>query len=86
MDIILRIKNFAKSLAFHIWRGFPKCTKEEIEERYKICNACSDFLVEESVCGICYCNISKKKEFFNKLAWSDQQCPVGKWQQINRRK
>jgi hypothetical protein len=28
---------------------------------------------------VCGCNLNKKQIFMNKLAWADQECPVGKW-------
>ncbi len=77
--ILIRISNFIKSLSFHIWAGFPKCNQKQISNRLDICLSCEDFSKEYSMCNICGCNITDKKEFFNKLAWADQECPVGKW-------
>ena len=34
------------------------------------------------MCNVCGCNINQKKQFFNKLAWADQKCPLGKWEEI----
>jgi hypothetical protein len=34
---------------------------------------------QDSTCLMCGCNLSKKKVFLNKLAWADQECPLGKW-------
>jgi uncharacterized paraquat-inducible protein A len=76
---LLKIKTFVKSLIFHIYSGFPKSPKDEIEKRWLICNACEHFCKKESICNICGCSLSNKKEFLNKLAWADQECPVGKW-------
>lgn len=28
---------------------------------------------------MCGCNVNRKKVFLNKLAWADQECPLGKW-------
>ena len=28
---------------------------------------------------MCGCNVNGKKVFLNKLAWADQECPLGKW-------
>jgi hypothetical protein len=28
---------------------------------------------------VCGCNVNTKKVFLNKLAWADQECPLGKW-------
>lgn len=80
--MLIRISNFFKSLFFHISRGLPKSTKEQILQRYEICNKCSEFDLHNSMCNVCGCNISNKKEFFNKLAWADQKCPIDKWQRV----
>lgn len=72
-----------KSLLFHVYRGFPKSTLDEIHSRYAICNGCSEFDSKRSECSICGCTINKRKTFLNKLAWADQECPLGKWQKIS---
>jgi len=78
----IRISVFLKSLWFHIWSGFPKCSKEQIADRFIICLDCDNFDKNKSICNICGCNISKKKQFLNKLAWADQECPKQKWHKI----
>lgn len=77
--ILLKIRNFLKALWFHVAAGLPKSSQEEINYRYNICTSCELFDIQASMCNHCGCNLSKKKEFFNKLAWSDQKCPIGKW-------
>ena len=74
-----KLQTFIKSLMFHIARGLPKSSLETIEARHKICYTCEDFDMDNSQCLVCGCNISKKKEFLNKLAWADQKCPKDKW-------
>lgn len=74
-----RIRNFFKALFWHISKGMPKSSRFEIETRYNICSSCDSFDKENKECMECGCGISKKKEFFNKLAWQDQKCPLGKW-------
>lgn len=81
---LLKLKTFLKSLLFHVYSGFPKSTQDEINYRYNICLSCEKFKKEKSECGICGCNINKKKMFLNKLAWADQECPIGKWPKIQR--
>jgi uncharacterized paraquat-inducible protein A len=81
---ILRIKTFLKSLFFHVYNGFPKATRQEIMDRYNICNVCDLFDKEHMECSVCGCNINTKRQFLNKLAWADQECPVGKWHKISR--
>jgi hypothetical protein len=82
--LLIRIQTFLKSLLFHIWNGFPKTTQSEILDRYSICIDCENFNTKQSQCDICGCAISKKSIFLNKLAWADQECPVGKWPKITR--
>lgn len=81
---ILKIKIFLKSLLFHIYRGFPKSSIKEIQDRYSICLNCEKFDSNKSECMVCGCNINQKRIFLNKLAWADQECPIGKWSKINR--
>lgn len=77
---ILKIKTFLKSLLFHIYAGFPKCSKQEILERFSICSrGCDMYNSKDSTCMVCGCNVNEKKVFLNKLAWADQECPLGKW-------
>lgn len=71
-----------KSLLFHVYRGFPKSTADQIQTRYMICKSCLEFDSKKGECSICGCTINTKKVFLNKLAWADQECPLGKWQKI----
>lgn len=77
---IQKILTFLKSLWFHIWLGFPKCSYSEIQERFSICSTqCDMYNKQDSTCLVCGCNVNNKKIFMNKLAWADQECPLGKW-------
>jgi uncharacterized paraquat-inducible protein A len=71
-----------KSLIFHIYAGFPKCTQQEINERFNICLGCDSFDSNQSQCMECGCNVNNKKIFMNKLAWADQHCPLDKWKSL----
>lgn len=82
--LIIKLKTFLKSLWFHVWAGFPKCSQKEIEQRYVVCLLCEKFNKHKQECGVCGCAINRKKIFLNKLAWADQECPLGKWQKIKR--
>jgi len=77
--ILLRISNFIKSFLFHLRLGLPKCSQQKIIERYRICDTCEFFNRSKKECGVCGCNVNTKRQFFNKLAWADQECPEGKW-------
>jgi len=77
-----RILRFLKSLSWHIWLGFPKSTQEQINERYDICSSCEYHEKKLQQCLVCGCNINQKSIFMNKLAWADQECPIGKWKKL----
>lgn len=80
MKILRKIKTFIKSLWFHVWLGFPKCSIDKIRQRYAICiGGCEMYNTKDSTCLVCGCNVNNKKVFLNKLAWADQECPLGKW-------
>lgn len=81
----LKIKTFIKSLFFHVYAGFPKATQEEINSRFSICiDDCEMYNSLDKSCMMCGCNINNKKQFLNKLAWADQECPIKKWSKIKR--
>lgn len=80
-----KIKTFFKSLIFHVYAGFPKSTQREIDYRFEICTGgCDMYNTKDSTCMMCGCNINTKKIFMNKLAWADQECPLAKWNKIER--
>ena len=80
---MLRITTFIKSLFWHIYSGSPKSTIQQILDRYTICNTCEQFNTAKHQCNVCGCNITTRKQFLNKLAWADQECPIGKWSKLN---
>lgn len=80
---LIKISTFIKSLFFHVYAGFPKSSKEEILYRYDICLSCEKYDLIRSECGVCGCAINNKSKFLNKLAWADQECPIGKWKKIS---
>lgn len=80
---ITKVQTFIKSILFHVWRGFPKCNQQQINYRYSICLSCDSYDSKNKECMECGCNINNKKIFMNKLAWADQECPIGKWNKEN---
>jgi hypothetical protein len=78
-SIINKIKNFLKSLFWHIYAGFPKSSQELINNRFAICSGCDFFDKYNKQCLHCGCSINQKAIFMNKLAWKDQKCPTDKW-------
>lgn len=79
---ILKIKTFLKSLFFHVSVGLPKSSHNQIKERYSICLSCEKYNSLKKECGVCGCLVNNRKIFFNKLAWADQECPIGKWKKL----
>lgn len=76
-SIISKLNTFFKSLYFHLYRGMPKSSQFLINSRYSDCQECESFY--DNQCLECGCRITKKKEFLNKLAWKDQECPLDRW-------
>lgn len=74
-----KINTFITALFWHIYSGFPKSTQKEIDHRFSICLECEFYDSNHHQCLQCGCNINQKKMFLNKLAWGDQECPLGKW-------
>lgn len=80
--IWIRGLNFAAALFRHVGTGMKKRTTEEITERLEICAGCEHRLESESGlnCGKCGCACAASQDvFLNKLAWSSESCPEGKW-------
>lgn len=77
-----RIITFIKSLIWHISLGMPKSSQQEILDRFAICKECDMYSIRDQQCLVCGCGINKNKSFFNKLAWSDQKCPLNKWNSL----
>jgi uncharacterized paraquat-inducible protein A len=78
----LKLHTFIKSLIWHVQRGLPKSTQDQINTRFSICETCEDFNAKNNQCNVCGCNVNKKRIFLNKLAWADQQCPKNKWRSL----
>ena len=76
-----KLWRFSIAAIKHACRGMPTCTQEQINERLTICKACQHW--NGSGCSKCGCNCGGKPKFLNKLAWADQECPVGKWPRLD---
>jgi hypothetical protein len=88
--LLKRLKNFTVAAIAHELRGAPTCTDEQIAERHAICKACELYIKSEhnanlGVCGHsdCGCSLGRASKYLNKLAWADQQCPLGKWPRLD---
>jgi hypothetical protein len=80
-----RLANFTKAEIAHATAGAPTCTDEQIQERIAICRGCEHFSPdpykpEIGSCNQCGCPVNDRlPKFVSKLAWADQECPIGKW-------
>lgn len=83
-NFLIRARTFLRSLWWHLYAGFPKCSQSEIMFRHNICMSCDKYDHKNQECSVCGCAISNKKIFMNKLAWADQECPEKKWYKIIR--
>jgi hypothetical protein len=72
-----RLANFAASAAKHVAAGMPRCTDEQIAERFAICQGC-EFL-SGGACSKCGCPVVREAKYISKLSWATESCPVGKW-------
>ncbi len=77
VSLVQKAANFAAATAKHIAAGAPRCTQEQIDARFAICQGCEHF--DGKACKKCGCPVVREKKFVSKLSWADQSCPVGKW-------
>jgi hypothetical protein len=73
LSVWQKATNFAKASAQHVASGAPKCSDEQIAERFAICQTC-EFL-KDGACEKCGCPVVREKKFISKLSWADQGCP-----------
>lgn len=76
---LLKLKNFTVASIGHFLKGNPTCQQDEIDYRLSICKVCDFFTGIACSHRNCGCNISDQQIYLNKLAWSDQRCPLNKW-------
>lgn len=77
---LTRAWNFSKAIARHTLNGFRKRRKHEIERLLEICENCPDGQFTGQHCAACGCCLgAAEKEFFNKLAWESEHCPLNHW-------
>ena len=77
LSAVQKAVNFATSAARHVAAGAPRCTDEQIAERFAICQTC-EFL-KGGACEKCGCAVSRERAYVSKLSWAGESCPVGKW-------
>ena len=77
VSLIQKAANFATSAAKHVAAGMPRCTQEQIDARFAICQTCEHF--DGKACRQCGCPVVRERAFVSKLAWANEKCPAGKW-------
>lgn len=75
--LLAKAANFATSAAKHVAAGMPRCTQEQIDARFAICQTCEHF--DGKACRQCGCPVVREQRFVSKLSWANEKCPVGKW-------
>ena len=86
-----RLANFSRAAIAHALSGNPTCSQAQIDERLAICRACEKFKPDTDrpdlgVCthSKCGCKVRREEKYLNKLAWADQECPLGKWKRVDQ--
>ncbi len=77
LTVAKKAVNFAKSSVKHIATGMKRCSQEEVNRRFAICQGC-EFL-KDGACMKCGCPVVREKKFISKLSWANESCPIGKW-------
>lgn len=77
-----RTANLAMATARHIANRGKRCSQDEIDHRFSICQSCE--LLVDGVCSHprCGCGISAKRQIVSKLSWKSERCPDGRWEAI----
>ena len=52
-------------------------SSEIINQRHSICSNCEHFINHS--CEKCGCSITRNRDYMNKLASTENGCPIGKW-------
>ena len=81
-SLFQKAANFATSAVKHVAAGAPRCTQEQIDQRFAICKQCEHF--DGKACRLCGCPVAREKQFVSKLSWANERCPVGKWGPVNQ--
>lgn len=80
---LAEVGSFALSL-FKLAAHGGMATGATVEKRLRICQQCDKFRPKQNRCNVCGCKVNDKsgnwlKNLTNKLAYPDQECPLGKW-------
>ena len=75
--LLRKAANFATAAAAHVAAGMPRCSQEQIDARFAVCQRCDHF--DGRACTKCGCPVVREKQFVSKLSWANERCPAGKW-------
>lgn len=81
--IVRRAGNFVRAASRHVRKG-SAASMDVIQRRWGQCNLCESLVRTEQHSGkcseaTCGCHLADDKRAPNKLAWTEQVCPLGKW-------
>jgi len=76
-SLLTKAANFATSAAKHIAAGAPRCTKEQVDARFAVCQGCEHY--DGKACRLCGCPVVREQAYISKLSWANEKCPAGKW-------
>jgi hypothetical protein len=73
--LVRKAANFAVAVMRHVAAGRPAASTEEVARRKAVCESCEYLSPDGLVCrhSGCGCVLATK------VAWAEQQCPIGKW-------
>ena len=79
--IARRLRNYTTALAQWAAQGCPVREPDEVERLRAICRACDWYNPEEKTCSHlkCGCAVGEPGALGDKLKWSTESCPIGKW-------
>lgn len=76
-SLLQKAANFATAAVKHVTAGAPRCSQEQIDARFAICQGCEHF--DGRACRQCGCPVVRERQFISKLSWANERCPAGKW-------
>ena len=76
-SLLQKAMNFATSAAAHVAAGAPRCSQEQVDARFAVCQTCEHF--DGKACRLCGCPVVREQAFVSKLSWANEKCPAGKW-------
>lgn len=84
--LVRKIVNFVPAAISHAIKGNPTVSEDKMRERLSICKGCQLYDKIKEICthSSCGCPIKDNLEYRNKIAWADQECPIGLWGKVEK--